>query len=64
MMSVHKNELLHFRGNSVAVCKFSEYDVFIIDINLLEKSSVCTLECPASLPSEISSGPNYRLLLV
>ena len=31
MMSVYKNELLHFRG------KFSEHDVFLIDISLCGK---------------------------
>lgn len=37
MTSVYKNELLHFWGNWVAVCKFSDYNVYISDISLCGK---------------------------
>ena len=65
MMSICKNELLHFRGNSVAVCVSSVNTMSVLlTLVFVEKSLVCTLECPASLPFEISSGPNYHLLLI
>lgn len=64
MMSVCKNELLHLRGNSDAVCKFTEDDVFIIDVSLCGKKLSVPSGMFASLPFEMSSGPNFHLLLI
>lgn len=36
----------------------------LLTLVFVEKSLVCTLECSASHPFEISSGPNYHLLLI
>lgn len=62
MMSICKNELLHFWGNSV--CKFGEYDVFIIDISFCGKefSVHFGMSCISSLWnfiwSQLPSAPN------
>lgn len=58
-----KNVLLHFEGNSVIMCKFSKYNVFVIDMSLWKKVQ-CKLWNVLHLFSfKISSGPNYHLLL-